>query len=224
MLPPPLKKWQRNQIIKAIQSSGLDPLEFNFEGLIRGVTRIQHKWSESYFLFEFETVLYVGHYKIGDGPDLPCEGSWETLMTRFSAWLDEVKRDLDTPDLWVELQAQAELLGGASDQANANTPFTPEEQNEIETRLRGMEQTLKVTYSLSAEQIRVLDVKINYLIEAAGRLGRTDWRGVYVSIILSFILASTLPPETVQKFLVPALQAIGHLFGPSLSGFLLDGL
>jgi hypothetical protein len=165
---PLLQKSQKNQIFKAIQSAGLDPREFSLEELGLEVTKIKHKWSKSYFLFAHEIVggLYVGHAIIGDGPEGPYQSarSWKTLMGRFSRWLRDLKRDLDTPDLWTELQAEAELLGGTPYQANANTPFTPEEQKEIERRLREVEVDVRRTRSLSAEQMRVLDEKIDYLV------------------------------------------------------------
>jgi len=72
------------------------------------------------------------------------------------------------------------------------------------------------TYSLSAEQMRVLDAKINYLVEAAGRLGRTDWRGLFVGVIVSYILTVALPPESAHSIFMTfmtLLRAIGHLYG-----------
>lgn len=67
--------------------------------------------------------------------------------------------------------------------------------------------------TLSVEQTRVLNVKIDYLIDAAGRLGRIDWRGVFIGVMLTFVLASAFPPESVSKFLLMVLRAIGHLYG-----------
>src|SRR2546430_1253811 len=76
----------------------------------------------------------------------------------------------------------------------------------------------------NAGQIRVLDAKINYIVEAAGRLGRTDWRGLFVGVIVSYILTAALPPESAHaifRTFVTLLQAIGHLYGyrlPELPG------
>jgi hypothetical protein len=47
---------------------------------------------------------YVGRYLVGDGPDWSYEVySWQALMPRVTRWLEEVKHDLETPDLWAEL-------------------------------------------------------------------------------------------------------------------------
>jgi hypothetical protein len=216
---PQLQKWQRNQIFETIQRIGLDPREFDFKDADAAV-RIKHKWSESYFIVGGNAGHYTGRYLVGDATDWPYDSySWQNLITRVSRWLEEVKLDLETPDLWAELQREAELLGYDSKEVTNNTPFTPDEQTEIVERLREMAQYVRGRYSLSEEQMRVLDAKIDYLIDAAGRLGRTDWRGVFVGVMLSFVLASAFPPESVSKFLLTVLRALGRLYGfPELLG------
>ena len=87
------------------------------------------------------------------------------------------------PDLWAELPRESELLGDPSEEVTKNAPVTPGEQKEIVGRLRETEEYLRRKYSLSDEQIRVLGAKVDYLIDAAGRLGRTDWRGLFVGVM-----------------------------------------
>src|SRR5689334_12587207 len=140
MSPSPrgMPKWKRNQILEAIQDAGLDPRDFDFEDGDAEV-RIKHKWSDSYFIVGGNPAHYVGSYVVGDAPAWPYDAySWTAIIPRISRWLKEVKRDLETPDLWAELQHEAELLGGASNEDNENTPFTPEEQNEIVGRLQAL--------------------------------------------------------------------------------------
>jgi hypothetical protein len=57
-------------------------------------------------------------------------------MPRISWWLEEVKQDLDTPDLWAELKREAQLLGADSSVVTENTAFTVDEQREIARRLK----------------------------------------------------------------------------------------
>jgi hypothetical protein len=132
-----LSKLKKNEIFEAIQEAGLDPRDFDLEdGDVE--VRIKPKWSKSCFIIGGDPAPYVGHSVVGDGPDWSFkEYSWQSLIRRISRWLEDVKRDLETPDLWVELQREAELLGANFDDVTGNTPFTPEEQNEIAGRLRG---------------------------------------------------------------------------------------
>ena len=97
--PPLLRKQHKNDIFKAIRAVGLDPNEFDLEDFDDG-DRIKHKRSESYFIVRREAAHYVGQSLVGDGVVWPTgASSWQTLMQRISWWLEEVKQDLDTPDL-----------------------------------------------------------------------------------------------------------------------------
>lgn len=133
-------------------------------------------------------------------------------MRKIGLWLADVKRDLETPDLWAELQQEAELLGKVTDEVSENTPFTLNEQKEIARRLKELAETTKRTHSLSAQQMRVLDTKLSYLINAASRLGRIDWRNAFVGAIIGFILTTALPPETARYIFVSVLQEIIKIY------------
>jgi hypothetical protein len=111
---PPLQKWHRNNIFEAIQAVGLEPREFDLNDSGTEV-RIKHKSSESCLTVRRESGYYVGQSVVGDGHVWPYgPSSWQTLMPRLSTWLEEVKRDFETPDLWAELQRETKLLEAAS--------------------------------------------------------------------------------------------------------------
>lgn len=209
-----MQKWKKNEIFEAIQAVGLDPKEFDLEDA-DGEVRIKHKWSTSCFTLGDDPSHYVGRYVVGDGPDRPFEAySWQAIIPRISRWLGEVKGDLETPDLWVELERDARLIFGAtSDDLAANTPFTPEEQTEIAARLQTLAEHARRTNSLSAAQMQALDAKLDYLVNASRRLGRKDWLNVCAGTILVYILTASVPPEAARDMFLGILRAIGHLYG-----------
>jgi hypothetical protein len=169
-----LEKWKRNQIFEAIQVAGLDPKEFDLEDHDSGV-RIKHKWSESCFFVGGDPGHYAGRRVVGDGPDWPYDVySWEALMSRVGTWLQQVKQDLETPDLWAGLQQEAKLLEAGFDEVTENTPFTPDEQNDIARRLQELAEHARDRYSLSEAQMQVIHARLDYIVEAAGRFGRRD--------------------------------------------------
>jgi hypothetical protein len=208
-----LQKWQKNRLFETVQAVGLDPKDFDLED--DGVeVRIKHKWSESYFIIGGGTGTYGGRCLVADGQAWPFEAyTWPTMISRMSSWLDDVKRDIETPDLWAELRRGNELLGAISDDVTEDTPFTPDEQNEIARRLRELAGHATSTYSLSEEQMRVLSGKLDYLIKAAGRLGRKDWLAVFAGVILSFMLGTALPPEPTRDILLGLFRTIAHFYG-----------
>jgi hypothetical protein len=215
-----LKKWQTNPIFKAIQDAGLDPGAFDLENNEREV-RIKHKLSESCFMISNHTGgKYECKYIVGDAEPWPYEAySWQTLIRRISDWLTEVKLDLETPDLWAELQNEVELLQITYDDKIKNTPFTSLEKKEITARLKELAEYAKHNYSLSATQIRHLNIKIDYLIDSTDRFGRKDWLNIFYGTIFSYILSTALPPEFARNLFFTLLGGIGHFFGlPVLIG------
>lgn len=213
---PLLQKWHRNVIFEAIQAVGLDPGNFDLNDPGTEV-RIKHRSSASCFIVRRESGYYVGQYVVGDSAVWPYSpSSWASLMPRVSRWLEEVKRDLETPDLWAEFQREAKLLEAGSDAVTENRPFTPTEQREIAARLQELAKYARETYSLSRVQTKALDAKLDYLVDASNRLGRKDWLTVFVGAILGYIVAAALPPESVHGLLLVSFRAMGLLY-PEIS-------
>jgi hypothetical protein len=207
-----LKKFQRNQIFDAIRAVGLDPGQFDLIDS-ESEDKIKHKWSESYFIVRSESGYYVGQHLVGDGAVWPTNpSSWQTMMPRISMWLEEVKRDLDTPDLWAELLREGDLLGAGSNVFIENTPFTAEEQREIAGRLDQVAKYVRETHSLSMAQMRALDEKMDYVIEASTRLGRKDWLNNFIGVILGYVLGAALPPDSARTIFTMFLRGIGILY------------
>jgi hypothetical protein len=208
-----LEKWKRNQIFEAIEAAQLDPRDFRLDESEAEI-RINHLRSPSYFLIDHGSAHYEGSYLVGDGMVWPysATSSWQYLMPRISRWLEDVKRDIEMPDLWAELQAEANLLGAGTEGAIGNTPFTPNEQEEIAERLHDLRDHARSTYSLSDGQMRALNAKIDYLVEAASRLGRVDWWNVVAGAMFAYAWEVAFPPDAAQRFLLSLLQSVAHFY------------
>lgn len=212
-----LQKFKRNQIFDAIKGAGLDPKEFDIEDGDAEV-QIKHRWSESHFIVGGDAGQYVGSYVTGDWPASPYDAySWESVMQRVKTWLTFVKLDLETPDLWAELRNEAVLFGPAFGEGAANTRFTNDERSEIAQRLQEAVQHARQTYSLSEAQMQVINAKLDYLVNAAGRLGRVDWLNTCVGAMLGILFTAALPPEAVRQILLTVLRGVVQFF-PALPG------
>jgi hypothetical protein len=209
---PLLRKWQRNDLFEAIQAVGLDPRDFDLADTGTQV-QIKHKRSESIFIIGGRPGHYVGRSVVGDGPDWPYDAySWQALPTRVSTWLQEVKRDLETPDLWAELRREVHLLGVGSNEVTENTLFTQDEQKQIAERLRGLAKHVNEASSLSEAQKQILNEKIDYLVDGSRRLGRNDWLNTFNGVILGYLLSTALPPDVARGIFSTCLRAIGLLY------------
>jgi hypothetical protein len=214
----------RNQVFKAIQAAGFDPVEFGVEDEDPDV-RIDHRRSEAYFIITQAGGFYVGRSLVGDESEWPYQAySWTNVMERVSRWLGKVKDDVEEPDLWAELRLDTALLVGANQDAIDNSPFTPAERELVAAHLKQVREELQRTYSPLSAQVRELDKKVEYLIDASSRVGRADWRVMYVGVILTWVYSTVLPPDTAHAAvhtLVALFRAAGQLFGydfPQLPG------
>lgn len=210
---PRLSKIKKNGIIEAVRKVGLEPREFDI-GENEDEAWIKHKPSNAHFTISGNSSKYSVTYAAGDSPAWRVEKySWESVMASFGTWLYYLKSDLETPDLWAELQEEAELFGAASDTADDNTPFTQQEKKEISTQLRRLGKKAQATYSLSEIQTRNLNTKLDYLIGASERLNRIDWREAFIGALISFVLSAALPPESARHLFLMVIGGIGHIYG-----------
>jgi len=215
-----LVKSQRNDLFEAIHAAGLDPREFELAEE-DGDRRLHHRWSESYFVIGGGHGHFVGRYVVGDDSPRAYEVHiWPVLVDRVRGWLDAVKRDLETPDLWAELGGNRELLAPAAGTDVENTPFTSDEQAEIARQLRELKQYVHDAYSLSEEETLALHARLDYLEEAAARLARIDWRNVVVGAMFTILVEAVLPPDAVRGIFVVLLKTLAHFFGHGMPGSL----
>jgi len=218
-----LEKWQRNAIIEAVEQGGLNPRDctFDFDDL---ASRIIHHPSGSTFLLEGTAGNYNSTLAVGEGAPRPLRHyTWPTLENRIQRWAEEVKQDVDTPDLWAELQRERGILTGPSDEEVENTPFTPDEQAKIAEGFRGIKEYVRTTYELPADQYVTIDKRLDALEDAARRgVRRIDWRNQLLGVFIGLVIDAVLPQEPVRHMLIIVLRGLGSLFGadgvPELPG------
>lgn len=209
-----LVKTKRNAIIEAIKAAGLEPTEFDI-GDDGDEVRIRHRGSDSAIVLHEEGILYSGSNVVGDGLPQPISFyTWDAAVEYVVlVWLKEVKLDLETPDLWAELEQQRKMLDVTTTEADENTPFTTDEQAEIAKQLAEIKTYVVQTHELSGDQTRALEGQFKYLQDAAGRMGRTDWRTAAAGVLLTAIVNAVLPGNAAHDALLMLFGSVGHMFG-----------
>ncbi len=208
-----LEKYQRNAIFQEIVEAGLDPNECDLTEGAKEVN-ISHVPSRSYFILGGDALRYSGSYAVGGSTiSWPYEDfMWAKVPERVRRWAEEVKRDVDTPDLWAELQRKRVVLTGARYEAVENTLFTPAEQAQIAKQLREIKDYVRKTDLLSSQQMSRLEARLDEAAEASRRIGRKDWLLLFCGVMFTVIVTNLLPPEAVQHILAMALHGLDHLF------------
>jgi hypothetical protein len=208
-----LEKDERNAIFDAVVAGGLDPRECTFVYGDDG-GRVTHLASASYFDLSGNPAQYVATTVVGEGAErTSAPFSLLTLNQRVRGWASQVKRDVETPDKWAEIQGDAEILTGARYDDVENTPFTPAEQAQIAEQFEQIKRFAQTRYALSDDRVHMLDAKLDAILTASSRLGRKDWVLVFSGALLGLILTDLLPPSAAQNILVTVLHALEHLFG-----------
>lgn len=216
-----LPQYRRNDVFEAVKKGGMGPEEFDFSvGAKEAILR--HLPSPARFILSGDVTDYAVRRVAGDGPVQERTGlSWYRVEEQIGLWLSEVKWHVDMPDLWAELQRKRELLAAISDNAVENTPFTDAERQQIAGQLQELKEYVGRTGSLSEPQMRRLDERLDYLVDAAKRVGRRDWLLMLAGVMLSYVLAVELPPQTARDILDTFLRGIARILGqdfPELSG------
>jgi hypothetical protein len=188
---------------------GLTPIDFELQENDNAFdVLIKHKYTASWFDTRFERGLGKGStwsemLSSGQPPQALLGAARFTSIRR---WLSEVKTDLETPDKWAELQRKTQLLSEASERITENSPFTPGEQTQIADQLRAMVERVERTYSLSPSEVKSWNDRLEYVVEASGRLGRKDWFLLFAGAIFTY-LPVLLPPEAIRDMSLSLLTA-----------------
>lgn len=217
---------QVNTVGQLISAAGLDPREFQWETTYTQVqqlgvgqepvmvSRLLHKPTGFQFVFDLDA-SNLHHNYYAPGRDTPYERNapalWEGQLTHVELWLGYLKREYEAPDLWGQLQRRVGELPPPD--SSANTPFTDEERGQVEHQLRAALESAARTNELTADQLRALEEKVDYVVEATRRLGRLDWRHVYISVMAEEIFRLALGSDMFRDLVGVTLRGLGHLFG-----------
>jgi hypothetical protein len=138
--------------------------------------------------------------------------NWVSVVAWFKHWLDDLKRELETPDLWA--------AGFTANPATfsvpppvENSPFTAAEQQQLRDQLDQILGAILTTQDLTDDQARIVRADLDYLKGAVGRIGRWDWLQVVIGTVGGWVLTSALPPDKVSEIwahFAPIMAAMGQ--------------
>jgi hypothetical protein len=161
-----------------------------------------------------DDISFYGKSRIGESLEHPYgSGPWSFLLAEFGRWTQDVKVEIETPDIWEELREGNELFSVAPQQDLPNTPFTEIELAQIAQQLRKIKAYIKESRSLSEEKTALLEARFDEAEEASRRTGRKDWFFLFGGVLLSLILSAVVPPDLLLHIFAMTAHGLGHLFG-----------
>ena len=227
-----LKKY-RNALLNVVRAANLDPRHFRPQDEeIGGYQSFRLRVGDGNLYFVIQTTFVGGkrqfHYwystfvfdhKTRKYPEYQLTGwyDFERVEEGFRKWLDEwaqqyieiqaeEEEDKIVPDLWAELDLPSDSV--VDSQNIQNTMFSSEEQRRIAETLKEFEEEVQRREILSAEQVKLLHERVEYLVESSKRLGRKDWLAAAAGALIGFTFQAGLTSDV-------AIQII-HLSGEAL--------
>jgi hypothetical protein len=208
-----LLQTQKNEVLLTVRQSGMNPLEF--ELVEQPNVRLIHKPSKFLFIFGENAVTF------SPGAEAQYQTieklNWAGKISMLEIWLGYLKREIHAPDLWSALAQEKELFS-LEPAGEANAPFNADEQAQIKRAIDEISVYITTTYSLAGEPLAKVNRKLDYLIDASTRLGRIDWKNIFVGAIVGLVLEQLIPSGSgFQQLIGIAGHLLRHVLGGVIS-------
>lgn len=201
-------KSQKNKIFEFVQESGFDPNDFKWNtaeitlyatgfGINYLVSQLACKNTNFNFTFSNNLHYWYPSYSPAERVlkmNFTNPLDEQEMFMNVYIWLQSLKREIETPDLWAQFkqyQITSEVL---EDEENPNSQFTEEQLSRVTYGIEQIRTYLLKEYQREAET-RLINEKLDYLIDSAKKQGRIDWKNIFVSTIISIGTSLTLSPE-----------------------------
>lgn len=217
-------KSQRNTLFELVTDAGFDPSQFRWsrtwddeddqaEDLPEDVYALDYS-SEFWFIIDLRDNEWSCRYSPGlerDAAEFERLEGWPAIVDHFKTWLGALRRETSEVDLWGELENERELSGGET--TVANTRFSPSEQAEIARQLEELKAYMREAHDLSNAQLTELESRLDYIKDAATRMGRLDWRNTMTGVLLGAVVQGLVPQSAVRDALQMIVRGVAVFFG-----------
>ncbi|MDB5285977.1 MAG: hypothetical protein JWR05_926 [Mucilaginibacter sp.] len=137
--------------------------------------------------FNVSSCFYDAYVQIDEG------------LERFQHWIDTelqkyIKEETET-DLYEEYLKGVNLVGIDNINYQETDHFSIDQKAQIRMGFQEIKLIIAQNYATTNEQIQLINERIDYLIEAADRLNKTDWKGIFISTIIGMITSLCLDSE-----------------------------
>jgi hypothetical protein len=217
-----LTKTQKNSVFLSLRENRFDPGEFGWEEDHRTeqypgfrqdlqVSKLVHRVTGYYFVFgDLSVTFSPGEVKKTQIENISTDGNPRDMV--FHVWLRRLRQELDAPDLWATALQDRDFLQLTAVLQSENTPFTLPEQSYIADQLGKIRDAVIASAELTNDQRQLIETQIQYTQEAAGRLGRIDWKGVLVNTLITVAVTAVFTPDRTRQLFHAAAGAFMALF------------
>ena len=217
-----LMKSQKNEVFKILQDAGLEPANFAWKigradvsRRFIDVPRLEYHDGQYYFQFEpksctlspGELTAFAQYEAI----------NWPMQIDNLIEWTDNLKREIEAPDLWAEMEKYKTSVSLALPEQILNEPIPAYEAEEIAKKLEQLANKIQEQFNLTNEQNKFVRRKLNYLAEAAKSQRSVNFVYMVIGVFVTIATALTLAPDQAKELweLIKSIMGgVIHLIGP----------
>jgi hypothetical protein len=211
----PLLRTQKNEVFAWIERAGFDPRAFEVGTSEWGsIECTRFAYRNSPYFFDVSTARHVYTLRYSPGLSqvvdhvLHLDG-FDEIEGPFLAWLSFLRREVEAPDLWAMVHANAMLfLVGEVDVDNE--PFTGAEVIQITDSVDRARIYLRES-GVGTDVQRDADEKFDYLVERLGFLGRRDWAGVAFTTLAGIAIDAAFDPDRARQLFEIIVSSVRQL-------------
>jgi len=192
---------QKDYIFEIIQEDNyFSPYQFEIVESENGAqTSIFFKNSDYFFQFidsDYYSKFYL-NYQPGDECflEVTSDLDWSEGMIHFDKWLNNLQREINSPNLWQKFQSEATSLNVSF--VSDNSKFTINEYNELKQKIDFIINQLPNIELGNQQQIEIAST-LQHLLTLSNELGKFDWKSLFIGTIISIIIQLNVTKENAD--------------------------
>ncbi len=198
-------KSKKSEIYQWISALGLEPSMFEWEVVPSKnevsshtkVSKLRYINTHYFFIFDFKNGAH--HCTFSPGQDVLIQrefpGNWTLQLDNLKRWLAYLKREIKTIDPWDEIDKYMPGEKINLEDEKENSPYSYEQVEHITKALHKLKDEIKKNYGLNDTQDKLVQEKLDYLIDRSKKMGRIDWKNIFVATFMGLAVNLALNPE-----------------------------
>jgi hypothetical protein len=142
--------------------------------------------------------------------DLGDYSQWERRKQHVAKWLNWLKGEVDTPDLWSEV-AKTKSLATATAIIPPEERFNKEETLYIAESLKRIEAGIADQHQLTASQTEAIHDGFEEIKVEMNRFGKKDWVNNATGLLFNIMVGSALAPSAARDLYNMFVAAVAPL-------------
>jgi hypothetical protein len=215
-----LLRTQQNLILQWFQNAGLKATEFSWSETVEpadGIASVHLRHQHTDFAVAIKREDsdfgrgWTYTWSLSGAPGDQSEwgvytehaANLRSLKPGFDAWVRNLNRERQAPDLWALLRSGFALQAAGSTQVQgsdlATERFSPEEIEQITRRLDEVPHYLEQVHGVQGEEAESVRVRVSYLKSAVRRVvNKVDYVNLLMGQVFHMTVEGIVPPNAVR--------------------------